>query len=518
MKRTNPLSICCTVVPAIICACGSSGEGDSGAATGGVGPTGGAVATGAVGAMAATGGVGTGGLATGTGGFATSGTGAVGTGGIGTGGVGATGTGGTAAGTGGVVGTGGAPGTALPKHWHESKGFGTDTQGGLGGEVCRVTNLDNSGSGSFRDCAEGSSRLVVFEVGGVIDLDNSDIGVGSNTTIAGQTAPFPGITLIRANLSANGSNSVVSHITILFGDETSGDKDTSNIKGDNIVFDHVTTGWAIDEVLSLHGVNNVTLYKCIIAEGLQYNRHGDPEHSKGSLINNGCSSLSLIGNIYAHNAMRGPRLDGGEILIANQVNYNWTTGYDEPSPHWFDWVVHIYRGADVTFVGNVAIQGPDSVGEIYLDGHHGAGFPAYVDDNIIVDPVGNPLTVYDPDDVELLSSPPIWNEGIEVLPAHESFYEVVRTAGPRPGDRDPHNARLASTIANGDGAVIDSQTDVGGYPAYPGTSRPIDSIPDGADARQAWLDELEDQIAVDRALDLSRLYTLVGSAASDRLR
>lgn len=407
--------------------------------------------------------------------------------------------------------------TALPPHWHESGGFGTGTRGGLAGTVYRVTNLNNSGPGSFRDAVSGDNRLVVFEVGGVIDLNNDDIDIGSHVTIAGQTAPSPGITLIRANISADGDHAVISHMTILLGDDTEGEKDVANIRGDNVVFDHVTASWSIDEVLSIHGVDNVTLYKCIIAEGLQYAGHGDGEHSKGSLINGSPTRLSLIGCLYAHNAMRNPRCDRGEIFIANQVNYNWTTGWDEPEPHWFDWVVHVYDGVNVTFVGNVALKGPESIGEFYLDGHISSTNYAYMDDNIIRDQAGNDLQVYDPDDILPLNDPPLWPTGFEALPAHESLYENLRTVGSRPGDRDLHNSRIVKTVTDGTGAVIDSQDEVGGYPVYAETSRSL-AVPEGVEARQEWLDSLENEIAVDTAADLSRLYSMVGSEASDILR
>jgi hypothetical protein len=180
-------------------------------------------------------------------------------------------------------------------------------------------------------------------------------------------------------------------------------------------------------------------------------------------------------------------------------------------------VVHVYRGVNVTFMGNVAIQGPDSVGEIYLDGHIDSTNYAYMEDNIIIDQAGNHLQVYDPNDIEVLDAPPLWGDGLEVMPAHESLYEVLRTVGPRPGDRDPNNARLVRTVADGNGAVIDSQNEVGGYPSYTPTYRAI-TVPEGAAAQQAWLDALEDEIAVDKSIDLSRLYNLVGSANSDKLK
>jgi hypothetical protein len=438
---------------------------------------------------------------------------------------------GGAAGTGGAgEPTGGSGNTLLPQHWHESNSFGTDTQGGLAGEVCRVTNLNSSGGGSFRDCVSGSNRLVVFEVGGVIDLAEDGITIGgSNLTVAGQTAPSPGITLLRANFSADGSDIVVSHLAVQLGDGVDGWPDASNIRGSNVVFDHVSVFWGMDETLSIHGVNNVTLFKCLIAEGLQFTGHEDCEHSKGSLINNDCQSLSMIGTMYAHNALRSPRVDGGEIFLGNHLVYNWGPGWDHQGdqvcseeelvdcPQCFNKVVSARSGCNVTLVNSVAIQGPESLAEYFLAGHNGDA-NGYLAENIIIDPAGNPLQGADESDITVLSSPPLWPDGYVPMPADEALYEGLRTVGPRPGDRDTHHARVVRTMADGNGAIIDSVDEVGGYPSYAATSRPIDSIPDGVDARQAWLDELEDQIAVDRGLDLTRLYGLVGSEASDRLR
>jgi pectate lyase/predicted neuraminidase/lysophospholipase L1-like esterase len=417
---------------------------------------------------------------------------------------------------------------ALPKHWHESKGFGTDTKGGLGGSVYKVTNLNNSGPGSLRDAVSSGNRLVVFEVGGVIDLDGDGISISEdNITIAGQTAPSPGITLIRGNLTARGSDIVVSHIAIQLGTDVGGYPDSSNITGDNVVFDHVSVYWGKDETLSIHGVNNVTLYKCLIAESLQFCGHEDGEHSKGSLINKSPTNLGMIGTLYAHNAMRNPRVDGGEIFLGNHVVYNWGPGWDHKGdkvhseeelldcPQCFQKVVSIRSGCDATLVNSVAIQGPDSVAEYYLAGHNGEG-NGYVDGNIIIDPLGNPLSAVDESEISVLSSPPIWPDGYQPMPADEALYEVLRTAGSRPGDRDAHHARVVRSVAAGDGDIPDSQDEVGGYPDYAETRHSL-TVPDGEAARQVWLDDLEDRIAVDTEIDLSGLYDLVGSAASDKL-
>lgn len=404
----------------------------------------------------------------------------------------------------------------LPGHWHQSNGYGTDTEGGLGGRIYKVTNVNNSGSGSLREAVEASGpRLIVFEVGGVIDLGGNRLVISNDdVTIAGQTAPSPGITLIRGNFTAYANDVVVSHITVQLGDEVEGFPDCVNLsdQGDrNIVFNHVSVYWSKDENLSMNQPINVTLYKCLITEALQYSGHSDGEHSKGSLIVN-AENLSLIGTLYAHNAMRNPRSKDGRLVIVNGAVYNWAEGWDH-SEEWFNYVVHLRRD-ELSFAGNVAIQGPESIGEVFVDGHQGGPASAYMDDNIIIDEDGDELTTYNPDEITRLDNPPLWPDGLEASPAHESIYEVLRTAGSRPGDRDRHNARVFKTVADGTGEIIDSQNEVGGYADYPESRRSI-TVPDGNGARRVWLDSLEDAIAVDKEIDLSRLYTLIGSKESD---
>ena len=383
----------------------------------------------------------------------------------------------------------------LPKHWHESNGFGTSTKGGIAGEVYKVTNLKSSGAGSLADAVSKGNRLVVFEVGGVIE-GNIKIA-SSNITIAGQTAPSPGISILRSNVSASGKDIVVSHITVLLGTGAAGYPDAANISGSNIVFDHVGIFWGKDETLSIHGVSNATLYKCIIGESLQFSGHSDGEHSKGSLINKNVSKLCIIGTLFGHNAMRNPRVDGGEIFLGNHVVYNWGPGWDHVGAkvksendlltctHCFNKVVHI-GGTNATLVNSVAIQGPDSKAEHFLAGTHSSGGQAYVEGNIIIDSTGKPLNVVDTPKITVLTSPPLWPTGYTPIPTEEAFYQTLRTAGSRPGDRDYHYSQFIQTIADGNGDIIDSQDEVGGYPKHAATSRPIGSIPDGEAARQAW--------------------------------
>jgi hypothetical protein len=417
------------------------------------------------------------------------------------------------------------PAGSLPKHWHESGGFGTDTKGGIGGEIYKVTNLNSSGLGSLPDAVSQSNRLVVFEVGGVIDMEGARLKIASDITIAGQAAPYPGISIIKSNVIAYGSNIVISHLNVHLGSKVGRHYDALNVRGSHIVLDHCAVYWGLDETLPIARSTDVTVYKCIVAEGLQFTGHGDGEHSKGLHIQKGNKKVSVIGSLGAHNALRNPRIDGGEAFLANYVLYNWGPGWDHrgprPSsddelpnlPQCYNYALHAHLNANVTLVGSVALSGYDSKAEYFISGHHDGKANAYLSDNMIKDRQGKDLKIADPN-IKTLDAPAIWPEGMEPLPAEEALYQVLRTVGPQPGNRNLHNARLVQSVVDGTGEIIDSEDEVGGYPHYAATKRSL-TVPDGAAARQAWLDALEDEIAVDRSMNLSRLYNIVGSRASD---
>lgn len=406
-----------------------------------------------------------------------------------------------------------------PQHYHESGGYATDIEAGLGGRVIKVTNLNSGGSGSLSEALRSSGkRLIVFEVGGVISgdlsIDNGDV------TVAGQTAPYPGITIIRGTLDINGNNVVVSHIAVRVGDAT-GEADGIVIYSRNVVLDHVISTWGVDETITLKGSDNVTLYKCVIAEALSHSVHEEGEHSKGNLIFRICDPVSIIGCLYAHNRMRNPRISDSRVVMVNSVVYDPATGKDDDNGG-HNYFVHVGDNGEqpnipeVSFIGNVGLHGPDTdaEAEYLIRGHKQETGRVYLDDNIIKDTGGNDLTVAGVGIIPL-DEPPLWPDGLETIPAHESFYEVLRTVGPQPGQREPVTERVVTTVAEGTGGIINSQNDVGGYPNYSETRRSL-TVPDGAGARRAWLDSIENEIAVDKEIDLSRLYDLIGSNESDK--
>ncbi len=203
-------------------------------------------------------------------------------------------------------------------------GWAARTPGGRGGQIIRVTNLDASGPGSLRAAIEAEGpRIVVFEVGGVIDLGRQTLVLRNPfITIAGQTAPSPGITLIRGGIDIRGHDVIVQHIRIrpgsAGGEWMSGwDEDgIATVGAYNVIIDHCSLTWATDENLSASGPrftgstpeewrrgtsHNITFSNNLNGESLAYSTHSKGEHSKGSLLHDNVTGLLIVGNLYAHN-------------------------------------------------------------------------------------------------------------------------------------------------------------------------------------------------------------------------
>ena len=200
-----------------------------------------------------------------------------------------------------------------------AEGHGRYATGGRGGTVIHVTNLNDSGDGSFRKAVSGSSKkIVVFDVGGVIAL-KSDVSIGANTTILGQTAPAPGITLRYYTVQYSGNNIIVRFIRSRRGQEKNvndGADATWARNKTGIILDHCSFSWSIDEVASFYDNNNFTMQWCTIAESLVHPGHTKGAHGYGGIW--GGKLASFHHNLIAHVDNRSPRFNG--------ARYNWS-GY-----------------------------------------------------------------------------------------------------------------------------------------------------------------------------------------------
>lgn len=382
-------------------------------------------------------------------------------------------------------------------------GWAAHTQGGRGGRIIRVTTLAADGPGSFKAALEAKGpRIVVFEVGGVIDLARSVLTIAEPyVTIAGQTAPSPGITIIRGGIDIKSHDVVMRHIRVRTG--VDGQAPLSGWEADalstvgayNVIIDHCTFTWAIDENMSASGPrfegrtvadwrkatsHDITFSYNIAAEGLANASHPKGEHSKGSLIHDNAAGILIYRNLYAHNVERNPLLKGGvQAAVVNNVIYDPGRRAIHYNLMALEWGDHPYQTGELSAVGNVMRGGPSTApGLPFLMLGGDGDLDYYGRDNIAVDQWGAPAPMfgrYGETRARLIEAdkPPVWPQGLEVLPARDVETYVLAHAGARPWDRDADDMRVLFFVAEGRGEILNDEKQVGGYPQFRETRAPF---------------------------------------------
>lgn len=378
------------------------------------------------------------------------------------------------------------------------------TAGGRGGEIVKVTTLANEGPGSLREAlAKGGRRIIVFEVGGVIDLEKQTLNINNpHVTIAGQTAPSPGITLIRGGIDVKTNDVIIQHLRIRSGDngEARGsgfaEDSISTLKAHNLIVDHCSLTWAVDENLSASGPRftgnspeewregtskNILYSHNLIAEGLADATHPKFEHSKGSLIHDNISGILIYANLYAHNYERNPLFKGG---VHGQIVNNFIYDPGQRAVHYnlqaLEWGEVPFQVGRMDVIGNVLRGGQSTMKDLPLVMLGGDGDLAlYARDNLAVDWKGDPLPergYYTTGRARILDAfaPQPLPTGLPVLAPEDVERFVLANAGARPWDRDGHDVRVFANAAEGRGEIIDSQSEVGGYPRMPESYRAFD--------------------------------------------
>lgn len=375
------------------------------------------------------------------------------------------------------------------------------TDGGKGGEIVRVTTLESEGPGSLREAISvDGPKIIVFEVGGAIDLAGKNILIsGSDITIAGQTAPSPGVSILRGGFVITGHDIIVQHLRVRPGDldeaQRSGrDIDALTTMGAyNVVVDHNSLTWATDENLSAsskrflgethedwrRNASRKILYSNnIIAEGLSNSTHAKGEHSKGSLIHDHVNDIVIYQNLYANNYERSP-LFKGDVSGALVNNFIYNPG--QRAVHYnlqsIEWEGHEPRVGEMDLISNVMKYGPSTQTGLPLLMLGGVGdLSVYDTDNIVVDRWGQPAPrrgSYETGPAKILDvkSSHLDLSGLEILQAEQVEDHVLRNAGARAWDRDMNDVRILADAAEGRGKIIDSQNEVGGYPEFKPTFR-----------------------------------------------
>ena len=376
-----------------------------------------------------------------------------------------------------------------------AEGAGKYAAGGRGGDVYYVTNLNDSGTGSLRNgiaTAPTAGRTILFKVSGTINLLSNLTIDKPKITIAGQSAPGGGITLAGRRTSVyNTSDVVLQYLRFRVGDtytrgvDNSYEPDSLWIQGSsNVMVDHVSASWSVDEAISVtDGSDKVSVQWSVLSEALKDAGHPSGDHSYGSLING--KNITYAHNLYADNDSRNPRPQGnsgvGTSLYLDFVN----NVIENPGGRYG------YSGTGDTlhmnYVGNYGIDGPNtsastlfepdsSTTSIYFNNNYRDKNKNGILESTAATGTNQVIGTYN-------SSATRFDNG-GALPAINStdprlaYIQVLSRAGAA-RYRDTVDTRIVRSVMNQTGAIIDSQNEVGGWPALPGGAAQTDTNNDG---------------------------------------
>lgn len=376
------------------------------------------------------------------------------------------------------------------------------TTGGAGGQILRVTTLAASGPGSLKAAIETPGpRIVVFEVGGVIDMAGVPLDIREPyLTIAGQTAPSPGITVIKAETTVRTHDVIVQHLRFRPGEwgrpkKGGGDQDGLSTVGGarDVIVDHCSFSWATDENLSASGPrftgdtpqawqqgtsHRITFSHNLLAEGLSNSVHEKGEHSKGSLIHDNTQGVLLFGNVYISHRERNALFKGGaQGAMVNNLVFN-PGRYGVHYNLWpQEWQGRPWQTGRLTLVGNRMQHGPSTEPGTAFFTLRGAGdVLLHMADNLALDPQGRPAPLTADQGQSgarmLPLAAPELPAGLRIRPAHRLADELPGAVGARPWDRDAVDTLVLREMAAGRGRIIDSERENAlGFPAVTEATR-----------------------------------------------
>ena len=410
-----------------------------------------------------------------------------------------------------------------------AEGGGMYTTGGRGGKVVHVTNLNDSGTGSLRAAlAESGARTIVFDVAGLISL-NSTLKISKgDVTIAGQTAPGDGICIRNFTTNVDADNVIIRFVRFRMGDEKGTEDDA--IWGryhQNIILDHCSMSWCTDECSSFYANKNFTMQWCLLTESLRVSVHGKGNHGYGGIW--GGKNASFHHNLLSNHDSRNPRIDHpqiyGDYVTTHRGNvdyrcnavYNWgsnsTYGGEDG---WFNIINNYYKpgpaSKDVTYL-------VDAYGKYYKDNKYYADEYAkmYLSGNINTSrpelSANDASAIYWHDGANwgnygtVLTSPlPISGPSSEHIyttthSAVDAFARICESAGASLA-RDAVDQRACNDAKTGtatfkDGGngskngIIDTQSAVGGWPAYEASAEELARVKDtDGDGMPDWFEDM----------------------------
>lgn len=411
-----------------------------------------------------------------------------------------------------------------------AQGHGSKSVGGSGrhlsrpsSKIFKITNLNDTGSGSLRECAESTMpRVCLFETSGRIHLKTEMRIKYPFLTIAGQTAPAPGIMITGSGVRIAARDVVFQHLAVRPGDgKDSYDpsrRDGITIGGGtgvsiyNVIVDHVSVSWALDENFDVWNplTHDVTISNSIAAEGLERSIHPDGPHSKGMMISENATRVSVHNSLLAHNWDRNPRLKyGASVEFVNNVVYNWggPSGWNGANvadteetgvPILLNFIANFYKPGKSTPKLPVLYAKPiDSRTRVYALSNFGPTRTSDAVDNWAITSLSQS---------HRSTNAVVAPSGITTRTAAAAYLYVLANAGARPKERNSTDQRVISDVQNGTGDIKDCiagcTRSVGGWPEVRKITRVLtlppdpfgDSNNDGYTNLENWIQKFSDQV------------------------
>jgi hypothetical protein len=406
-----------------------------------------------------------------------------------------------------------------------AQGGGMFASGARGGNVYEVTSLNDTGVGSLRDAVSQANRTIVFKVGGVINLKSRLNIAQNNITIAGQTAPGDGICVTGHNVFIRASNIIIRYMRFRLGDANKIEDDAlSSYSGNyqNIIIDHCSVSWGVDEVASFYDIKNFTLQYCIISESLYTSFHSKGNHGYAGIW--GGENATYHHNLIAHHSSRPPRLQGNRykdqkyrdsVELSNNVIYNWgtTNSVHGGEGGAYNMRNNYYRSGPAT-PGNLTVSSTsnkrnrilqytsmyrednDTVfgGRFFIHGNMVHGYPDVSADNWSRGVHKDSYVGADALIARNKQSEPFPFASFEPEPADKAYEEVLRHGGASFPKRDIIDERIVNEVRSGTATyggsgytagvskptgIIDSPSNIGGMPEYKTATPPVDTDKDG---------------------------------------
>jgi hypothetical protein len=346
-----------------------------------------------------------------------------------------------------------------------AEGAGAYTSGGRGGDVYYVTSLsDANTSGTLRygiNNAPAGGRTICFKVSGNIALTSSLSINKPNITVAGQTAPGDGICIQDQTLNINANNVVVRHLRSRLGTNDAVEGDCLwMINGTNIIVDHVSASWLVDEVLSANNgvISNLTVQNCFITEALQNSIHVKGAHGYGGIIS--CvtnATYSYLRNLYAHNDSRNPRIGSSSVGGTLRLDFRNNVIFDYGGRAGYTGGTN--ESCQVNYVNNYCIKGPSSTYNYILEGGadstevYQSGNYIDLNKNGLVDGSNTGWSMFSGSYTGTNSPFEVPSATTESAPV--AYQRVVALSGAMPWRRDTYDQRIARSVRQQIGAMVD---------------------------------------------------------------